>query len=170
MRAPLCSQGGTATPPLHRGRAGATVGAKYRSFCFQHRLLISRPLFSSFTVDAAAGTEGLTLDPRGVVCDGIAVKKDGAEVADLGTLTVADLNQIGNVSAKLIRDFPAVNAGSTTDTTRAGMMVAKANGGASSDILGIVTPPGTTIASFVTTTPLDSAFNNAALPTRMSFP
>jgi hypothetical protein len=126
------------------------------------------------TSDVSTGTsfttQRVTMDVTGVVPANMAVMQGSRQVMSMGGLTTTGSAAMGNVSPKLMADFPALNAGTTTDMTRAGMMIVKANGGASNDILGIVTPAGTQIMEVTTAALSDPGFNNAPPPAGVSLP
>jgi hypothetical protein len=140
------------------------------TYYWRARTTDSAGQISDMSAGTAFTTQSIAMDATGVVPASMEVKQGSKQVMSMGGLTTADLAAIGNVSPKLMADFPAVNAGAATDLTKAGMMVLKANGGASNDILGIVTPAGTQIMEITTAATSDPGFNNAALPGGMSLP
>lgn len=129
---------------------------------------------STYSAATSFTTQAVTLDPAtGTVPDSQAVKSGGVQVTNLASLSAAQLAAAGNISSQLVsgpNSVPAVNAGAGADPTKPGMMIVKASGGSSQDVLGIVTPVGTTIESVSTTTPANSGFGGAPTPSNINFP
>ena len=129
---------------------------------------------SPYSTVTSFTTLAVTMDVlTGTVPDTLAVKSGGTQVTNLSSLSPAQLAAAGNISVQLVsgpNSFPVVNAGTATDVTRAGMMIVRADGGVSQNVLGIVTPAGTSIESVSTATTANSSFMGAQLPAGISFP
>lgn len=128
---------------------------------------------SPYSAAASFTTVVVQMDAAtGAVPDALAVKSGGTVITDLSTLSQAALAAAGNIPPRLVSgssSVPLVNAGAGADTTKASMMIVKANGGVGLDVLGIVTPAGTVIDSVTTTTASDAAFT-APMPVGISLP
>lgn len=120
---------------------------------------------SAYSTASSFTTQVISMDAAtGAVPDAQTVKSGGIPVTDLDSLTLAELAAAGNISPQLVsgaNSVPFVNAGAGADATKPGMMIIKTNGGASQDVLGIVTPVGTIIENITTTTTSDTAFGGA---------
>ncbi|MRR17336.1 MAG: hypothetical protein EG826_12860 [Deltaproteobacteria bacterium] len=145
-----------------------------RTYVWRASTVNSLAQTSPYSTSTSFTTQAVAMDAAtGTVPDAQAVKINGAPVTNLATLTPAQLAAAGNISPQLVsgpNSVPLVNAGAGTDTTLPGMMIVKTNGGASQDVLGIVTPAGTIIESLSTTTTSDGAFGGAPIPPGINFP
>jgi hypothetical protein len=104
---------------------------------------------SSFTTPVlATNSSGSTLDTTTVK------DSSGKEIVQFIELGSARLN----VSSKLLADFTRTNCGSTADTTSPSVAIVRAKGGADKDVIGVVSPTGTSIDFVATTSPSDPAF------------
>ena len=122
---------------------------------------------SSFT------TVTVAMDATGTLPNALTVRSAGVQVLNLALLSPAELAAAGNISSQLVsgpNSVPLVNAGAGTNTALPGMMIAKANGGAGADVLGVVTPAGTVIENITTAaTAANPAFRTAS-PVGVSLP
>ncbi len=120
---------------------------------------------TSFTTASVAMNQNRTTPTTMMVANSA-----GSEIVSLAGLAPAVA--AGTASAQLLADLgsaAAVNSGDTVDLTQPSVAIVKTNGGASNNVLGIVTPAGTNITSATTTTSNDASFN-AAPPTSYAFP
>ncbi len=145
-----------------------------RTYYWRAATINSAAQTSSYSTASSFTTQVMTMDAAtGTVPDMQAVKRGGIPVTNLASLSPAELAAAGNISPQLVsgaNSVPVVNAGAGADATKPGMMIVKTNGGASQDVLGIVTPIGTIIENVTSTTTTDSAFGGASTPPGINYP
>ncbi len=120
---------------------------------------------TSFTTTSVAMNASRTTPLAMAVTDSA-----GSEVTSLSALSSAVA--AGTASARLLADLGSsatVNSGDSANLSLPSVAIVKEGGGASSNVLGIVSPAGTNIVTATTTTTTDAAFNSAP-PDSYAFP
>ncbi len=122
---------------------------------------------TSFTAPAVPVNQGGTSPLTMTVTD-----SSGHEIIALSGLAAAVAN--GTASQQLLTDLGAsavINSGTLFDPRSQSptVVIVKESGGASNNVLGIVTPAGTNITTATTTVPTDPSFNSPA-PADYAFP
>ncbi|MDA8124656.1 MAG: hypothetical protein M0009_05670 [Deltaproteobacteria bacterium] len=136
-------------------------------YTWRARTINSANQASPYSAGSTFTTMALAMDATGTVPAALTVRSGGVQVTNLSTLTPAQLAAAGNLSSQLVsgpNSVPVVNAGAGANPALPGMVIAKANGGAGSDVVGVVTPAGAVIQSVTTTNVADIAFKTTPPP------